>query len=171
MPDPIFSDRRLAAIYDALDPARSDPPVTVDVAFMTANVAQVFLTDDEWMSTLRALHDALRPGGRLVFESRDPARKAWPQWGRDASYNETDIPGVGAVEAWSDVTDVADDLVTFRWTYVFRSDGVGITSDSTLRFRTRDELTTSLALAGFTVGEVRGAPDRPGREFVFIASR
>ena len=46
-----------------------------------------------------------------------------------------------------------------------------LTSDSTLRFRSRDELATSLIAAGLVVDEVRDAPDRPGREFVFIARR
>jgi hypothetical protein len=46
-----------------------------------------------------------------------------------------------------------------------------LTSDSTLRFRHRDEVTASLAAAGYVVDEVREAPDRPGREMVFIARR
>ena len=50
------------------------PPLACDIAFMTANVAQVFLTDGDWFATLRGIHAALRPGGRLVFETRDPAR-------------------------------------------------------------------------------------------------
>ena len=50
-------------------------------------------------------------------------------------------------------------------------DGAVLTSDSTLRFRTRAELADSLAAAGFAVDEVRDAPDRPGREFVFIARK
>jgi hypothetical protein len=54
---------------------------------------------------------------------------------------------------------------------VFESDGAVLTSDSTLRFRHRDEVTASLAAAGYVVDEVRQAPDRPGRELVFIARR
>jgi hypothetical protein len=54
---------------------------------------------------------------------------------------------------------------------VFDGDGAVLTSDSTLRFRTRAELADSLAAAGFAVDEVRDAPDRPGREFVFIARK
>jgi hypothetical protein len=45
------------------------------------------------------------------------------------------------------------------------------TSESTLRFRHRDEVTASLVAAGYLVDEVRQAPDRPGRELVFIARR
>lgn len=116
-------------------------------------------------------HAALRSGGRLVFETRDPARQAWLEWGREYSYSRSDIPDVGVVEAWCDVMDIVGDLVTFRWTYVFESDGAVLTSDSTLRFRHRDELMDSLRAAGFTVDEVRDAPDRPGREMVFVAPR
>ena len=67
--------------------------------------------------------------------------------------------------------DVAGDLVSFRQTYVFASDGAVLTSDSTLRFRSRREVETSLHDAGFAVRDVRDAADRPGRELVFVASR
>jgi SAM-dependent methyltransferase len=240
VPDPIFADRRLAEIYDALDLDRSDldvyagivkefaarrvldvgcgtgtfacmlagrgvevvgvdpagaslevarkkpgadrvrwihgdatmlPPLEVDLATMTANVAQVFLTDEDWLATLRGIRAALAPNGRLMFETRVPERKAWLEWNRRQTHNRPDIPGVGVVENWCDLIEVADSLVTFRWTSVFASDGAVLTSDSTLRFRSREEVERSLQAAGFVVDEVRDAPDRPGREFVFIASR
>ena len=62
-------------------------------------------------------------------------------------------------------------FVSFRHTYRFRADGTVVTSDSTLRFRSRAELETSLVTQGYRVLDVREAPDRPGREFVFIAQR
>ncbi len=147
------------------------PPLSVDAAFMTANVAQVFLTDDDWAAALRGIRASLRPGGRLVFESRDPAMRAWEGWTEEATYSSTDRPVVGRVEAWCDVTEVAEPMVTFRWSHVFASDGAVVVSDSTLRFRSRAELEDSLDSAGFDVDEVRDAPDRPGRELVFVATR
>jgi hypothetical protein len=142
----------------------------VDLVTMTGNVAQVFLSDGEWTAVLKAAFDALRPGGRLVFETRDPARKAWLEWNHPDSPVRAVIPGVGGVETWGEVTDVSGEFVSFRTTYVFESDGAVLTSDSTLRFRSRDAVLESLAAAGFTVEEVRDAPDRPGREFIFVAS-
>jgi hypothetical protein len=106
-----------------------------------------------------------------VFETRDPARRAWLEWGRPHSYIRAVVPGIGGVEAWGDVTEVSGELVTFRTTYIFDSDGAVLTSDSTLRFRGRDAVLDSLAAAGFTADEIRDAPDRPGREFVFVARR
>jgi ubiquinone/menaquinone biosynthesis C-methylase UbiE len=69
------------------------PPLQVDLVTMTANVAQVFVTGQEWAETLAAVHGVLRPGGRLVFESRDPARKAWLEWNRDHTYRRPGKPG------------------------------------------------------------------------------
>jgi SAM-dependent methyltransferase len=147
------------------------PPLQVELATMTGNVAQVFLTDAEWAATLGAAYAALRPGGRLVFETRDPAAKAWLEWNRERSYQRTVVAGIGAVQTWEDVLDVSGDLVSFRSTFVFEADGAVLTSESTLRFRHREEVTASLAAAGYVVEEVRQAPDRPGRELVFIARR
>lgn len=147
------------------------PPLRVDLVTMTANVAQQIVDADAWRGTLRGAHAALRPGGRLVFETRDPARRAWEEWNREASYAVTDIPGAGPVESWVDVTAVEEQLVSFRWTYVFAADGEELTSDSTLRFRERAEVEADLVAQGFVVEDVRDAPDRPGREFVFVAGR
>jgi SAM-dependent methyltransferase len=145
------------------------PPLQVDLVTMTANVAQVFVTDEEWDATLHAAHAALRPGGRLVFETRDPAAQAWLEWNREQSYAHTDVVGVGGVRSWVELLDVSGDLVTFRGVCEFDSDGAQIVSDCTLRFRSREEVTASLVAAGFSVDEIRGAPDRPGREMVFVA--
>jgi ubiquinone/menaquinone biosynthesis C-methylase UbiE len=147
------------------------PSLQADLATMTGNVAQVFLTGQQWAATLRAIRDRLRPGGRLVFESRDPAKEAWLEWNRDQTHRRAVVPGAGPVETWTDLTQVQGSLVSFRTTFVFESDGAVLTSDSTLRFRSRDELASSVAAVGLTVDEVRDAPDRPGREFVFIAQR
>ena len=61
--------------------------------------------------------------------------------------------------------------MTFRSTTVFASDSTRLTFDSTLRFRPRTEVEADLVASGYVVDEVRGAPDRPGRELVFLARR
>ncbi len=142
-----------------------------DLAVMTGNVAQVFLSDQEWAQVLRAIRAALRPGGYLVFETRRPARRAWQDWAADPGPETHDVPGSGPVEQRREVTAVDLPLVSFRYTYTFLADGAVIASDSTLRFRSREELEISLSAAGYQVLDVREAPDRPGREFVFIAQR
>lgn len=142
-----------------------------DLAVMTGNVAQVFLTDDDWTRTLQGIHAALRPGGHLVFETRRPERRAWEEWAANEAPVTVDVPGIGSVERRFEVTDVRLPFVSFRNTYRFLADGAVLTSDSTLRFRSRDEVETSLVAHGYRVRDVREAPDRPGREFVFVAER
>ncbi|MET7572959.1 class I SAM-dependent methyltransferase [Streptomyces sp. NPDC005492] len=147
------------------------PPLRVDLVAMTANVAQAIVDQDTWQKTLRGAYEALRPGGLLVFETRDPASRAWEEWTQENSYRVTEIPGVGPVESWVQLIEVDLPLVTFRGTYVFAADGQVLTSDSTLRFREREETEADLLTHGYVVQDVRDAPDRTGREFVFLARR
>jgi SAM-dependent methyltransferase len=147
------------------------PAPAADLAVMTGNVAQVFLTDDSWTETLRGIRAALRPGGHLVFETRRPERRAWEDWATETEPAVRDVAGVGRVERRLAAIDVRLPLVSFRSTYHFQADGAVLTSDSTLRFRSREEVEQSLAQQRFRVLEVREAPDRPGNEFVFITQR
>jgi SAM-dependent methyltransferase len=146
------------------------PDLEADLATMTANVAQAIFADEDWDSTLRAAFARLRSGGRLVFETRDPAMRAWLTWTREESYDADEFPGFGIVERWFELIEVADGLVTFRGICVF-PDGTKLTSTSSLRFRTRAEVVAALTAIGYVVDEIRDAPDRPGRELVFIARR
>jgi SAM-dependent methyltransferase len=142
-----------------------------DLITMTGNVAQVFVTDEEWMATLHACHDALNPGGRLVFEVRDPAKEAWTGWTRAQTYKTIEAPGVGTVESWVELLDVRLPLVTFRHSFLFGDDDSMVTSESTLRFRSQSEIADTLSQVHLTVQAVRDAPDRPGLELVFLARR
>jgi SAM-dependent methyltransferase len=176
--DPAWASLEIARAKPSADAVRwlhgdatTLPPLTVDAAFMTGNVAQVFLTDEDWAATLRGTWEALRPGGHLVFETRDPARRAWERWTPELTRSVLDVPGVGVVEDWGELTEVSGQFVTFRSTTVFRSDNLEIESRSTLRFRDRPEIEDSLVEAGFQTVEIRDAPDRPGLEFVYLAVR
>ncbi|MBT0993747.1 methyltransferase domain-containing protein [Cellulomonas sp. DKR-3] len=142
----------------------------VDLVVMTANVFQVFLDRDAALRTLVAVREVLRPSGRLVFETRDPRRRAWEAWTPEQSRTRTEVPGLGEVEAWVEVTAVEPPLVTFRWSHLVPGTGL-VTSDSTLRFWTLDEVRGLVADAGLDVDEVRDAPDRPGLEHVVVCRR
>ena len=141
----------------------------IDLSVMTANVAQAIVDDRDWRRTLAGVRRCLRPGGYLVFETRRPEQRGWEEWTREQSETVTEVPGHGSIHHWEQLTDVSLPLVTFEAVRVF--DNQTLTSSSTLRFRSEDEITASLSFAGFDVREVREAPDRPGREWVFVAQR
>lgn len=143
----------------------------MDLVTITGNAAQAIIEPVDWTMTLRRVRDVLRPDGYLVFETRDPSRRAWTEWNRQESFLAVEVPGVGRVEHWVEVVDVQGPLVTFRGTYLFSSDATVLTSESTLRFRGAAEVFGDLEAAGLQVEDVREAPDRPGHEWVFLARR
>jgi SAM-dependent methyltransferase len=142
----------------------------VDLVLMTGNAAQAVLTDDAWSCTLRHIHAALRPGGYFVFETRRPEQRGWRKWD-DPPPVTVDVTGIGQVERRLELTNVELPLASFRFTYTFHADATTLVSDSTIRFRDRDELELKLCEVGFLIDEVRDAADRPGQEFVFLSHR
>jgi len=145
------------------------PAMKVDLAFMTGNVAQVFTNNTNWETTLVAIRNRLKSKGRLVFEVRDPAQRSWLEWTKSRTFAKRDLPGIGIVEMWVELTDVTLPLVSFQWTYHFRQDDAVLTSESTLCFREKQEIVESLIETGYRITEIRDAPDRPRKEFVFIS--
>ena len=71
----------------------------------------------------------------------------------------------------SEVTDIRGDLVSFQSIFTFEAGGTTLDSESTLRLRRGEKVADSLMAAGFVVDDLRDAPDRPGRELVFVARR
>ena len=61
------------------------PDLAVDLAVMTGNVAQAFLSDDEWLATLAAIRRRLVPTGHLVFETRRVQARAWESTSRHST--------------------------------------------------------------------------------------
>ncbi|MEH0938085.1 class I SAM-dependent methyltransferase [Micromonospora psammae] len=133
------------------------PVHAYDVAVMTSHVAQFLVTDGEWAGALGALRRALVDGGRLVFDSRDPADRRWERWNPVESRRRLRLPDGGEVEVWTDVTAVEGGLVHFSRHYRFPDRE--LRSDAVLRFRTEEELRGSLAAAGFRVQRIHGGWD------------
>src|SRR5262249_56192594 len=75
-------DERAAVDWIRGDAAQL-PAVGAELAVMTGNVAQVFLSDTDWAQALAAIGGALRPHGYLVFETRRPRRPVWHDWAPD----------------------------------------------------------------------------------------
>jgi SAM-dependent methyltransferase len=126
-----------------------------DAAVMTSHVAQIFLTDEEWDSVLADLKRALVPGGVLAFDTRDPRAAAWQHWNRADSHRLVALPDGEEVQAWTEVTAVVDDVVTFSWHNVF-PDGSRLEGVSSLRFRSEALVRATLEDAGYRIDHVFG---------------
>ena len=147
-----------------------------DLAIMTGHVAQFFLTDESWRAALLAFHRALRPGGHLSFESRNPEAREWDRWARSERVR-VDDPVAGPIETWIEVDDVRDAIVSYAIHYAFLATGEElVATDQQLRFRSEAELTESLADASFAIERLYGNWDRrpagpTNPELIVVASR
>ena len=154
--------------------------VAADLAIMTGHVAQFFVTDESWQDALIALRAALRPGGRLAFESRNPAAREWEAWTRASAWIADD-PVAGPIETWTEVHDASvgivdsGGIVSCTNHYLFVGTGEELVSPTRLRFRTETQLRQSLADAGYAVEQVYGDWDRrpagpTTRELIVVAA-
>ncbi len=149
------------------------PDAAFDVAVMTSHVAQFFVSEDEWRAALADLRRALVPGGRLVFDTRDPGARKWESWNPARSTHDIVLPDGRVVTAWTEVTSVSGAVVDFTIHYEFGGQPE-LRSEGTLRFRSEDELRSSLTDASFTVEQIYGGWRRepigsPDGEFLVIA--
>jgi ubiquinone/menaquinone biosynthesis C-methylase UbiE len=149
------------------------PPA--DLLVMTGHVAQVFIDDTAFLNTLKAARYALRDGGTLAFESRNPAGRAWESWTPGQSHRLIDADGIGEVEVWQDdVSGSPESGIRFNTYYRIKATDETLMSASELRFRTQDELTAQLESAGFRdlmwQGDWDGAAvSAASRELIVIA--
>ncbi|MBO0880453.1 MAG: class I SAM-dependent methyltransferase [Mycobacterium sp.] len=129
------------------------PAGDADLAISTGN-AIMHISPVEYPSVLRALAAALRPGGTISFESRNPAAREWESWTREATYSERDTP-VGHLREWLHVTENVGGRVVFESHNVF-PDGSTKVYESVLYFRSADDIREGLEAAGFQEVSIEG---------------
>ena len=146
-----------------------------DLVLMTGNVAQVFLEDADWRRTLQHIYDALLPGGYLAFESRNPGLKEWETWTPEKTHTRSQTLH-GELECWLELVSVKDGKVHFQAHNSFTETGESLVTNSTLKFRTEQEIRQSLEQTGFQVHHVYGGWRKEAfssqcRLMIFVAQR
>lgn len=145
-----------------------------DLIVMTGNVAQ-HIVGTAWPAALRGVYAGLRPGGRLVFESRNPEARAWEDWATTGQTTRETV--FGKVIEWMEVEPMTrDGHVSFVAHNIIEWSGESIVERQTLAFRNEDRIRFDLADAGFHVEAVSGGwNDEPvgahSRVLVFQAQR
>lgn len=132
-----------------------------DLVVMTGHAFQELLTDDDIRTCLHAARSALRGGGRFVFETRNPAARAWERWTPDRVHEITAADGT-PVRVWHEVQGTGLDRgrVHFTETYAGPVWPAPQVNHSVLRFLDADTLASFLTEAGLTVTEQYGDWDR-----------
>lgn len=129
-----------------------------DLATMSGHTAQVFTTDDDWLTALRHIHRGLVPRGLLAFETRNPDARAWEGWTRQQTLRVV-ATAMGPVEFWHETVHVELPLVTYTTTAADLRTGHTDTTRDTLAFRAEAAVRATLTDTGFVVEEVLGSWD------------
>ncbi|QVQ52667.1 class I SAM-dependent methyltransferase [Spiractinospora alimapuensis] len=130
-----------------------------DLVIMTGHAFQELVSDQEVRHSLSAMRGALRREGRLVFETRNPAVRAWERWTPDHPVTNSH-PMIGRVRYTPELRKVDGDTVTFTGTYAANGLKEPISGESTLRFLDVDSLDGFLADSGLAVVERYGSWNR-----------
>jgi SAM-dependent methyltransferase len=133
-----------------------------DLVVMTGHAFQVFTRDDETRAALASIRSCLTDAGRFVFETRNPAARAWEAWTPDNAVEVVDDAG-GVFRMVHQVdTPVVGDIVSFTTTITTSAWDGPASSRSRLRFLDARSLVSSLSDAGLAIerqfGDWTGRP-------------
>lgn len=123
-----------------------------DVVIMTANVAQVFLTDEIWNQTISDVYRSLNNGGYFIFDTRNPLVKVWEEWEKDDTPDTaTDLESGDSLEIITEYEGLTGEVYTFYESVRNTRTGQMLAHvKMKLRFRTYEALVESLKGAGFS---------------------
>lgn len=121
-----------------------------ELAIMTGHAFQFLVTDSEIAETFRAVYQALQPGGRFVFETRNPAARAWERWSEDYATRAINAQGE-EVTVTHELDSIVGDVVTFTETFSSPDWDAPSRSQSTLRFLNPNQLSEFIRAADLTI--------------------
>jgi len=130
--------------------------LSADAVVMTAHVAQFMVEDEEWSQTLVALARVLPSGGKLLFDSRNPADRVWERYTRDRTLSRVDAGVEGMVAFHVECVSADGRVAVHDLHYLFERDGEELVSRNRMVYRSEEELRAGLDAAGFDVQSVSG---------------
>ena len=125
----------------------------VDLVVCTGNTI-MHMDGTQLTAALTRIHQALRPGGVVSFEARNPSAREWERWTKEATWGQRDT-ALGRLVEWLEVTDVTGDRVTFEAHNVVPG-GEDRVYTTVLHFRDARSYERALVDAGFDAIETNG---------------
>lgn len=127
--------------------------IQYDLIIMTGHAFQVLLTEEDVRATFDVMRMHLAPGGRIVFESRNPQMDWDSRWNKSVRINTPS----GELMIVRQVKGREDSYIHFETSYHFTSDT--LISRSELRFWNEGDVRELLAACGLKVAEFFGSWD------------
>ena len=145
-----------------------------DLIVMTGHAFQFLHTDQDIEAGLSTMKRHLAPGGRVVFETRNPLARVWSNWTAENLVTIA-IESEDKVDVWATVDEVDGDYVRFKMNYLIERTQEKLVSNNTLRFLGRAALEAHLGRAGLQLEQLLGdwnsepfSPSSP--EMIVVAS-
>jgi len=141
---------------------------------MTGHAFQVFLTREDRGAALGTIAAHLAPGGRFVFDTRNPACQEWEEWTPERSRATLHHAAYGEVSVWNEVDLVpATGIVTYQTHYEVAGTGIRYSAAASIAFPELEEVTELVGAAGLRIesllGDWEGSPwHANAREIVFV---
>ena len=123
---------------------------TFDLVIMTGHVFQVFLSNQDIKAVFTNIFSMLAPGGKLVFETRNPAAKPWLNWNPEKTRKTINLENIGPVTIEHDLQWIEDDKVCFHTHHYFPKTTSPMTNESILRFAAQNDIEDLLSECGFS---------------------
>ncbi len=160
-----------------------------DLIVMTGHAFQALLSDADARAVLETAAHHLKPEGRFVFETRNPAKRAWLSWTPDATREVVQTATQGRVEAFYDAaaeagaetgaeadTGIVGIAQHCRFLDLGLDGGLERIGRSRIRFIERDHLAGLLARAGLVAAAWygdwhRGAFTPASKEIIAVTRR
>jgi len=128
-----------------------------DLILLTGHAFQVFLSDTDQAAVLQSIARHLTPEGRYIFDSRNPAAKAWQNWTPVRSRRQIEHPTLGLVDVWNDARlDEPTELVRYQTFYQAQDGPEAFSAEAKIRFTSQQALAARLQAAGLSVNQWLG---------------
>lgn len=131
-----------------------------DLIVMTGHAFQVWLTDEEIVRSLNAIHRALSTDGHFIFETRNPEAKGWECWTPENASEIVNRAGERVRMAHQITSPFDGKTVSFVITFSSPQWKQPMYSHSTLRFLSAELLTDFFKMTDFVINEQFGNWDK-----------